>query len=43
MFAYFAAPGSLILVVAAFGLGVAAIFNARHINQVKHHEIDPAD
>jgi hypothetical protein len=33
--------GSIILIVAAVGVGVAALINARHLNQLKHHEIDP--
>jgi hypothetical protein len=29
------------MLVAAFGAGIIALINARHQNQIKHHEIDP--
>ena len=33
--------GTLLLIVAAIGFGIAALIKARHVNQMKHHEIEP--
>jgi hypothetical protein len=40
LFSLVSPAGSILLVVAALGLGVAALVNARHLNKLKHDEID---
>jgi hypothetical protein len=40
MFAYVSPTGSVVLLVAAITAGIAALINARHLNQLKHHEIE---